>query len=102
MANKKVIELIMKAISPVVGRRVFHRFYELLNQFSLIGMNIGTGSQTEHSGEKYVLEYINKYFRLEDNTLIIFDVGANAGHYSNLVKEIFGPKSLIYAFEPSC
>jgi FkbM family methyltransferase len=63
-------------------------------------MNIGRGEDPGNSGEKKVLEYIHKHF--EDlKELIVFDVGANVGQYSLLVKNIFGERAKLYAFEPA-
>lgn len=78
----------------------FQKFFEALNQFSLIGMNIGGGSNPKNSGEKYALDYINMRFK-SLSELTIFDVGANVGHYSLLLEEVFGSKATINSFEPS-
>ncbi len=92
--------IIAKILSPFIGKKAFQAFFESLNQLSLYGMNIGGGSNTENSGEKNALRYINKRFKTL-NDLIIFDVGANVGHYSILLKNVFGEKATIHAFEPS-
>lgn len=92
--------IIAKIISPLSGKKAFQAFFEYLNRISLYGMNIGGDSYVENSGEKNALNYINKHFKTL-NDLIIFDVGANVGHYSILVKKVFGEKVTIHAFEPS-
>lgn len=71
-----------------------------MNYFSLIGMNIGGGSDPKDSGEKSALNYINHRFKTLKE-IILFDVGANIGHYSILLKEVFREKAIIYSFEPS-
>ena len=92
--------LIKKIISPISGKKRFQKIFELLNLFSLVGMNIGGGADPKDSGEIDAITYINKHFK-KLNDLIIFDVGANVGHYSVLLKEIFGEKAKIHSFEPS-
>lgn len=87
-------------ISPIVGRKFLQPVYKALYQFSLLGMNIGAGANPKISGEKSALNYVRRHFKSLDK-IVIFDVGANAGHYSVLAKEVFGDKALIYSFEPS-
>lgn len=94
------IKIVKKIISPIVGKRKFQKIFETLYQFSLFGMNIGGGANPKDSGEKFALDYINGHFKLK-NEIVIFDVGANVGHYSLLLKEVFGEKAMIYSFEPS-
>lgn len=63
-------------------------------------MNIGGGTNPFNSGERYALAYINKKLNRVVN-LTIFDVGANVGQYSILLKDVFGDRVDIYSFEPS-
>lgn len=94
------VKIIKKIIFPLLGKKKFQPFFEWLNLFSLIGMNISVGADPKDSGEKNALTYINNhYIRL--NNIIIFDVGANIGHYTTLIKSIFGEKASIHSFEPS-
>lgn len=94
---KKVIS---KILSPLIGKKVFQSYFESLHRFSLYGMNIGGGGNPENSGEINVLNHINNHFKTK-NDLIVFDVGANVGNYSMLMKKVLGEKVTIYAFEPS-
>lgn len=58
----------------------------------------GDGSVNE--GEIWVLNYIKE--RLGNNgSLVVFDVGANNGHYSAEVIKRFGQNLRLYAFEPA-
>lgn len=95
-----IIKIIRKILTPIVGKRSYQKLFEALNQFSLIGMNIGGGTNPKDNGEKYALDYVNKKLKLI-NKLIVFDVGANIGHYSLLLSEVLGDKAIIYSFEPS-
>ena len=94
------MQIIKKLIFPIFGKKKFQKIFEDLNKLSLIGMNIGSGSDLRYSGEKFALGYINDSFKSLDE-VILFDVGANVGNYSMALKEVFGEKSMIYSFEPS-
>ncbi len=82
------------------GKRKWQNLFEKMYQTALIGMNIGGGSNPKKSGELYVLRYIKTKLNTKEQ-LIIFDVGANVGHYSLLLLDIFKNNSLIHSFEPS-
>jgi FkbM family methyltransferase len=87
-------------LAPMSNRKRFQRVFENLLKLSLKGMNIGGGTSPKNSGEIATLKYI--YRKLQGaNDLTIFDVGANIGEYSILLKDIFKDKAHIYAFEPS-
>jgi len=61
---------------------------------TLFGMNIGGGSDYNSSGEKWVIETIVAQRKAHD-TLTVFDVGANQGHYSELWATIIGGGAFI-------
>jgi FkbM family methyltransferase len=66
----------------------------------LCGQHIGSGGSVarEASGERNAIEYIaNKSC---DYNYVVFDVGANVGKYTNMIKEVL-PNAAVYAFEPS-
>lgn len=90
--------------------------YERLHAWALRGMGYGLGDHPETSGEKHVLELLSS--RTEQKTagrldgrqvcyptwpcpLIIFDVGANVGNWTQMVLARFGRGTLVYCFEPS-
>jgi len=84
----------------MTGKRKFQRMFDRLYHLSLIGMNIGAGNgDPRYSGEKYALEYINNSFK-SMTKIIVFDVGANVGLYTIMLKEVFSEKADIYSFEP--
>ena len=98
--NKFMKMLLLKILSPVLGKRRLQNIFELLHKFALIGMNIGNDGTMENSGEENALRYI--YDKLKNNkNLVLFDVGSNIGTYSKLLNKIFHNEALIYAFEPS-
>jgi len=94
---KKILKTILRSLS---GKKRYQGLFEHLYQISLNGMNIGGGSSTDTSGERFAIEHI--YQKLKElNRLTIFDVGANVGDYSILLKDIFKEKAHIFSFEPS-
>ncbi len=79
----------------------FQKFYENLFRISLIGMNIGTGGDISFDGESYVMRYVKNQCLLNKN-IVIFDVGANIGNYTQkIVKEFKNINFQLYSFEPS-
>jgi len=93
-------DVIRKILKPILGKLRFQAMFELLHKFSLVGMNMASDGSIENSGEKNVLKYIDKKFK-SNNDLVLFDVGANIGSYSGLLKDFFSDQAVIYAFEPS-
>jgi len=83
----------------IVGYMHYQRFFERLHGFSLGGMNIGRAGLFEEDGELKVLEYIKG--KEGDKGLVLFDVGANIGHYTEALVNQFGDKAKVYSFEPS-
>ena len=54
------------------------------------------------NGEKWVLLFLKQKIKINCENKIFFDVGANVGHYTQLLSEIFDDKTTnIYSFEPS-
>jgi FkbM family methyltransferase len=82
------------------GKNEYQQLFEELHYLALLGMNIGGGESTEYSGEKFVLEHINRQLQ-KAAKLMVFDVGANVGNYSMLANKILKERASIFAFEPS-
>ncbi len=77
------------------------RFYDSLLQIALYGMNKGSGSHVESSGELYNLKKIQLKHKTE-SSIIIFDVGANIGNYTKMILDVFKNVDVsIHCFEPS-
>lgn len=91
---------VAKITSPFSGKCASQDFFEFLLLLSLYGMNIGKGDNIEKDGEKKILEYIKRRLEKSSN-IVVFDVGANIGNYSIFLKDTFGEKATIHAFEPS-
>lgn len=92
--------LIKKSFLYITGKRRYQRFFEELLELSLKGLHIGEGGSINSSGELYVLKGLQKQQGI-DSKLTIFDVGANIGNYSKMIKDIFKDKAKVFAFEPS-
>lgn len=80
-----------------LGKTKLQSLFERLFYISLKGMNYGTGSNYENSGEKNIVNLLNKNFK----NLLIFDVGANKGQYSKFLIDSLQVPYKIYAFEPT-
>jgi FkbM family methyltransferase len=92
--------IFLQYISTKSGKKKYQNFFEELYRLSLKGMNIGSGDAIITSGEKCAIEFIEK--RLNNpGRLIVFDVGANVGDYSVLLKDVLKERAEIFAFEPS-
>jgi FkbM family methyltransferase len=106
MRTLRVIRKVVKAcicrgiIRLYKGDRDLQSYFESIHSVVLAGMNIGCGGDYKSSGEKRVVESIAKKYK-DQETITVFDVGANQGHYTELLHEIMGKKAKIYAFEPS-
>jgi FkbM family methyltransferase len=92
--------MLRKILNKLVGKKRLQNLFEFLFKISLRGLNFGNGSDFKQSGEMEVLKYINKRFNNEES-LIIFDVGGNAGNYSKALSDFFKSRAIIHAFEPS-
>lgn len=85
-------------LSPILGKKRFQYFFEMLYLFSLAGMNYGQVTPGR-SGETYILEYIHSKLKSKKG-ITIFDIGANTGSYIENIRQIMGDNPLIYAVEP--
>jgi FkbM family methyltransferase len=74
--------------------------YEAVLGVALTAMNVGPGNTDATSGETFVLHGV-KARHAGHAPVVVFDVGANVGHYTAHVIDIFGDAAHIYAFEPS-
>ena len=89
--------------SEVAGMKKHQEFFEKLFHLSLDGMNIGyAADDVKNSGEEYILNYVKQYLKTLNEPIIIFDIGANIGGYTQLVLDIFKDIDFrIFSFEPS-
>lgn len=96
-----MIKLFLKKIFDLfAGKKKYQKIFELLHRISLKGMNIGAVAGPYQSGEQSALRYIHSKFK-DVEEWILFDVGANNGDYTLLLRGVFGINSIIYSFEPA-
>ncbi len=84
----------------LIATTPFQPFFRILNRLSLWGMNVGLGGGVEDSGEGMSLIKFSQTLK-QNQTPIIFDVGANQGQFAQVVFKIFGKHVDLYCFEPS-
>jgi FkbM family methyltransferase len=95
-----VLEVMTVLTQHFTGKLEFQEVFEKLHHQALMGMNIGHGAGIESSGELAAAKQICA--DLADETgVILFDVGANVGNYSLMLKKVFGDGAIVHAFEPS-
>lgn len=82
----------------ILGNSRFQPFFELLYKISYKGMNYDRGHVPESSGEEFVLSLLQKSKQQE--SLMIFDVGANVGQYGQLVMHHLKVPFVLHSFEP--
>ncbi len=82
----------------LLGNKHLQPFYEFLFKVAYKGMNYDRGHVPDLSGEKYVLKLLEKNSR--EQSLNIFDVGANVGQYAQLVLSTIKKPVQLYSFEP--
>lgn len=90
---------IEKILQPFFGKKRYYRFWQKAYKASLIGMNIGNGGNLDNSGERNALIYIKNHL-IQKEDPVLFDVGANQGHYALELLKYF-TKAQIHCFEPA-
>jgi FkbM family methyltransferase len=92
---KKLIYIVLKRL---FGKHQFHRFFLVMHNIALQGLNYRNTSLAAN-GELYLIGEIARFYANKKN-LICFDVGANVGNYAKSLAEALPPSSSVYAFEP--
>jgi FkbM family methyltransferase len=93
-------KFICKISNLILGNITFQKIFELLYKMSLLGMNIGGGTDYETSGETSIIKRIAHNY-VGGKEVVVFDVGANIGGYSTELSKLFSSNATIYSFEPS-
>lgn len=95
-----VPDRLLRALLKFARGIYFQSSWQKLFHYAKIGMNYWGGATIGSSGEEYGLRHALS--KLEDKThIVIFDVGANAGQFANLVMKEIRKKKTIYCFEPA-
>ncbi len=85
-------------LNPLKGKKGFQSFFSYLHKVGLEGMNYGQAGNILVAGEIKALGYIHS--KIQKESPIILDVGANKGKYILAIKQIW-KEAIIHAFEPS-
>ena len=106
MKSKYTIKMILLKIYLFIFSRpsLFVFFYNL-NKICLYSMNRISASHLhpDFTGEKIAFKFAMKTLK-NNEKLVIFDVGGNYGHYSDMIKEVCNSTKKnfdLYIFEPS-
>ncbi len=95
----KVYKKIMQASK---GKKKFQYLFQVLHNTAISGMNYGNGGDFKQSGEEFCIDYVHQELKkMNKDNIVVFDVGANKGHYSELLAQKFSSQAQIYSFEPS-
>ncbi|MCO5230486.1 MAG: FkbM family methyltransferase [Chitinophagales bacterium] len=94
--KKSLQELIINILYKIGNQYIWNNLFLL----SLRQMNFGNGGYFHQSGELFVAEHIKRKLKNEDS-ITIFDVGANVGNYAKSLSKVFDNNAKIYSFEPS-
>ncbi|AWV99686.1 FkbM family methyltransferase [Arcticibacterium luteifluviistationis] len=90
-------EFFTQLLSFSFGKKSFQAFYKKLYSLSLRGMNYGIVD----SGEENVLKILSLELSKSNVPLVLFDIGANVGTYTQTLLKNFPKNSRIFSFEPS-
>lgn len=88
-------EAIFKLYRFLFARKCFFRLNRLIYRCSLSGMGVLNYESSKVSGEEL---FLKSYLKGRSDA-VVFDVGANAGEYSRLVRQSCA-SATVYAFEP--
>lgn len=90
--------LIYYILQKRFGKKRYHRFFLILKNISLQGLNY-RNTDIQQNGELFLINKIAAYYK-NSKDIVLFDVGANIGNYSNVLQEAFPASAQIFAFEP--
>lgn len=89
-----------KILSQYLKEEHDQEFWDNLYRLSINKMNYGPGGDLNNSGEKNVINRMKELYDPNEN-LVVFDVGANVGSYTNMVLDCLDDRVQVHAFEPS-
>ncbi len=90
-------DFVIDAYTFVFARKIFYKFNRVLHILSGRGIGILNYKNIKVSGEYHFLNSLK--FRCPSDCVTVFDVGANRGNYSSMIRAVF-PRAHIYSFEP--
>jgi len=92
-------KILFSLLKPTFGSKKFKRFYEVMKNISLVGLNY-RNTNIKTNGELFLIKTINKHYKRTETPIVIFDVGANIGDYTKKLNTSITCPRNIYSFEP--
>jgi len=89
-----------RTLGNLLSEPFFQPMWKKLHKMSLHRMNYGRGATVAGSGEEWVLDYL-KQAKRHAAPFVVFDVGANAGQYTEMILSSLGKRTKVYCFEPN-
>ena len=82
------------------GAKKWQKIFEYLYSVTLSGMNYSNANMNLNGERKVLINLRNSLSTSQP--VVFFDIGANIGNYSKMIKEVFSEYTItIHAFEPS-
>lgn len=88
-------ERLLQIHARLFAKKRFSKLNNFLMELGLRGLGILNYQNFEISGEKFLIDFLKKNYRLDT----IFDIGANNGQYASLFEHDTNLK--VYSFEPN-
>jgi FkbM family methyltransferase len=104
VTTDEIIQFLLDYLKANTATVQSQPFFDTLHQIALQGMGVGLGDSTETSGERAAMAHLAGALarRYPNQTLTIFDAGANIGQFVSLCRSVFGVGPRRYfCFEPS-
>lgn len=92
-------QFILNALKSVFDSQSGQRFLEKVHLFVLYLQNYGLSGECDTSGEENAMKKIAEKLNAKKN-IVVFDVGANIGKYTNTFISFIKTSYTIYCFEP--
>lgn len=93
---------LLRILFTLSGNKFAQNLLEKVFTLVRILLGIGSGSFPSDSGEQKIFDVLIKLHPIKDETLTIFDVGANEGQFLQiLLNKLENENYRIYAFEPT-
>lgn len=94
-----MIKTLRTFLNLFFGKKYLQRLFEQIYYIGLLGMN-HNNANFENNGELHLIKYLQRK-TAQNSDLILFDVGANVGNYTQHLLGHFEDRTQIFSFEPS-
>jgi FkbM family methyltransferase len=103
MTIQELSNILVNFTNEHYAKKDLQWFFQLMHQLALKGRGIGTGGYRETSGEAATMVLVRDMLTQQypEETLTVFDVGANTGQFLTELLKVFGTdKRRYFSFEP--